>query len=171
MATAQNIQLRNPIGGKKSGFIVFLPAYKRGQSHDSVVNRRRNIERVIAGGFQTATMFDAILKRAILPQSVDLYLYRAGTDETAEPIYARAAGGDEVPTEPKTRAALADQITAGDARWDLVVTPPADAGPMSYYRAWLVAGLVALVFGAGARLYVVVAAPGNAARVGEQTDS
>jgi CHASE1-domain containing sensor protein len=47
----RNIQLRNPIGGKKSGFIVFLPVYKRGQPHNSVVSRRQNIEGVIAGGF------------------------------------------------------------------------------------------------------------------------
>jgi hypothetical protein len=75
MATAQNIQLRNPIGGKRPGFIAFLPVYKPGTLHDSIVSRRRNFEGVTAGAFQTATVFNAILAQAVLPPSVDLFIY------------------------------------------------------------------------------------------------
>ncbi len=44
MATAQNIELRNPIDGKRAGFLVFMPIYKPGLPHDNVMTRRRNVD-------------------------------------------------------------------------------------------------------------------------------
>jgi diguanylate cyclase (GGDEF)-like protein len=153
MATVQNVQLRNPIGGKRPGFLVFLPVYKQGLPHDSVETRRRNLLGVIAGAFQTGTVFDAILQKEILPQNVDLYLYPTSAEGDAAPLYTRAAGKYEMPVEPKSKASFADlphwsaPLTAGDARWDLIVVS-AQPGLIGYYRAWLVVGLIALVFGA-----------------------
>ncbi len=58
MATAQDVPLRNPIDGEARGFLVFLPVYKSGLPHDSVVTAPEPLG-VIAGVFQTATLFDA----------------------------------------------------------------------------------------------------------------
>lgn len=151
MATAQGVQLRNPIGGKRPGFLVFLPIYKAGQPHDDVVSRRRNLEGVIAGVFQTDTIFDAILDTTVLPRTVDLYIYPPDAGKDAPPLYARAGDGRELAIEGKTRAALAElphwssAITAGDGQWDLVVVP-VEWGPANYYRSWIAVGFVALVF-------------------------
>jgi len=153
MAAAQDIQLRNPISGKRAGFLVFLPVYKAGEPHDTVPSRRRNLEGVIAGVFQTDTIFDAILDKTVLPRNVDLYLYPANADQDAPSLYARAGDGGEMAPQGKTRAELAElphwstAITAGDGRWDLVVVPDR-WGPESYYRSWIAAGFVALVFAA-----------------------
>jgi diguanylate cyclase (GGDEF)-like protein len=151
MATAQNIELRNPIWGKRAGFLVFLPVYKAGVPHDNVMARRRNVAGVVVGVFQTSTVFDAILKKALLPQSVDLFIYSVDLGEDAPPLYAHILGGEREPTA--TRASLAKSLhwsgslTAGDAHWDLVEVP-ASLDPVSHYRAWLVAALIALVFAA-----------------------
>ncbi len=151
MATAQSIELRNPIDGKRTGFLVFLPVYKSGLPHDNVMTRRRNIRGVIAGVFQTSTVFDAILKKAVLPRSVDLFVYQANVGEDAQPLYSHIVGGEQKPTA--TRASLSKlphwsaPLTAGDAHWDLVAVP-ASSSPTSYYRAWFVVALVTLVFAA-----------------------
>jgi len=151
MATAQNVQLRNPIEGKRAGFLVFLPVYKPGLPHDNVLTRRRNVQGVIAGAFQTSTVFDEILKKALLPQSVDLFIYPANVGEDAPPLYSHIVGDERKPMA--TRASLAKlrhwsaPLVAGDAHWDLVAVP-ANSSPISYYRAWLVVALIALVFAA-----------------------
>ena len=153
MATAQNIQLRNPIDGKREGFLVFSPVYKPGLPHGTVASRRRNLEGVIAGVFQTDAIFNAILDKGVLSRNVDLYLYPVGADEDTPPLYARAGATGEKPAEANTRAALADMpsrsapISVGDRKWDLVVVPDPSQS-MSFYRAWIAAGFVALVFAA-----------------------
>jgi diguanylate cyclase (GGDEF)-like protein len=151
MATAQNVELRNPIDGKRAGFLVFLPIYKQGYSHDSVLTRRRNVEGVIAGVFQTSAVLDSILKRAVLPRSVDIFIYPTNTGEDSPPLYSRVVGGEQKPTA--ARASLAAlphwsaSLAAGDAHWELVVVP-ASFSPINYYRAWLIVVLISLVFAA-----------------------
>jgi CHASE1-domain containing sensor protein len=52
MATAQNVLLRNPIGGDRWGFFVVVPVYRPGLPLDSVEARRRNILGVIVGNLR-----------------------------------------------------------------------------------------------------------------------
>jgi CHASE1-domain containing sensor protein len=74
IATAQNVLLRNPIGGERPGFLVVVPVYREGMPTDSVEARRRNVLGIIVGAFQTGAVLDAILATAMLPRNVDLYL-------------------------------------------------------------------------------------------------
>ena len=154
MATAQGIQLRNPIGGQREGFFAVVPIYRHGAELNSVEERRRNTLGVLVGVFQTAALFDAILDRATLPQNVDLYLYpsRSGAGCNA----GLSARGREPRTAAHGQAARGAcraarrgprPLKAGDARWNLVVVP-AQEGVISFYRAWLVLAAVILVFGA-----------------------
>jgi CHASE1-domain containing sensor protein len=85
MATAQGIQLRNPISGQREGFIALIPVYRHDAELNSVDERRRKTLGVIVGAFQLAAVFDAILDRTTLPQNVDLYLYPAQSGPTAMP--------------------------------------------------------------------------------------
>jgi len=153
MATAQNILLRNPIGGQRPGFFAVLPVYRKGVPHSTVDERRENTLGLIAGAFQTAAVFDAILNKAILPKSVDLYLYPSQAGADALPVYMRGAVGSDQPIEAKPQEALAGlpywstALNVGDASWDLVVVPR-QAGLGSFYRAWLVLAAVLLAFGA-----------------------
>ncbi len=153
LATAQNVQLRNPIVGQRSAFIGVLPVYRKGMPLETVADRRENTLGMIVGAFQTAAVFNAILDKTILPKSVDIYLYPTQAGADALPVYMRGAAGRDRPIEAKPQKALAGlpvwstPITAGDASWDLVVVPT-QGGLESFYRAWLVLAAVLLVFGA-----------------------
>ena len=153
MATAQGIQLRNPIGGQRRGFAAVLPVYRRGMPIGGVNERRENTLGVIIGAFQTSAVFDSILSKAILPKTVDVYLYEVKADADALPVYMRGAVDRLEPIEAKSERELSQtadwsmEITAGDASWNLVVVP-APLGLTSFYRAWLVLAGVLLVFGA-----------------------
>ena len=153
MATAQGIELRNPIGGQLAGFLALVPVYRHGVDLNSVEGRRSNTLGVLVGAFQTAALFDAILHRVTLPQNVDLYLYPADAGPDAMPVYLRGAASRSQPLTDKPKKALAElplwsgPLKAGDARWNLVVVP-AEAGATTYYRAWLAFATVILAFGA-----------------------
>ncbi len=153
MATAQNVLLRNPIGGDRCGFFVVVPVYRPGLPLDSAEERRRNTLGIIVGAFQTGAVLDAILAKTTLPQNVALYLYPTHADADSSPVYARGATGRGEPFEPKSEAALAglpywsSTLKAGDANWNLVVVPM-KGGLLTFYRAWLVLAAVILVFGA-----------------------
>jgi diguanylate cyclase (GGDEF)-like protein len=153
MSTAQDVLLRNPISGQRTGFMAVLPVYRKGLPIDTLVERRANTLGIIVGAFQTAAVFDAILAKATLPETVDLYLYQAGAGDDALPIYMHGSAGRDHPIGAKPKKALAGlpylstPITAGDASWDLVVVP-GQGGLESFYRAWLVLAAVLLVFAA-----------------------
>jgi GGDEF domain-containing protein len=93
------------------------------------------------------------LSKAILPKTVDVYLYEVKADADALPVYMRGAVDRLEPIEAKSERELSQtadwsmEITAGDASWNLVVVP-APLGLTSFYRAWLVLAGVLLVFGA-----------------------
>jgi diguanylate cyclase (GGDEF)-like protein len=151
ITAAQNLTLRNPIGGARRGFLFFAPVYRPGAPIETEQQRHSNILGVVVGVFQTTAVMDAILSTAALPQDVDLYLYPADASADAMPVYSRGAAG--APVDPRTRVDLAGYptwsgaVNAGAAHWN-VVAVPASKGLTSYYRAWLVFAAVVLVFAA-----------------------
>ena len=153
IATAQGIQIRNPISGLRDAFLAMIPVYRRDADIESIEQRRRNTVGVIVGAFQTEGVFDAILARANLPQNVDLYLYAAHSGPDAMPVYLRGAASRNQPLDGGPQKALAGlpfwstMLKAGDTKWNLVVVPMQE-GLISYYRAWLASATVILVFGA-----------------------
>ena len=154
MTIAQDVFLLNPFDENRMGFIAFLPVYRQGVPHDTVIERRRNITGVLAGVFRTAKVLDSILDKATLPRNVDLYLYANDGDADAAPVYTRVVSDEDAVPVPVTRASLAVEpywashpIKAGDVSWDLFVVS-AGRGLIGYYRAWLVVALIALVFAA-----------------------
>jgi diguanylate cyclase (GGDEF)-like protein len=151
LATAQNVKLRNPIGGLRSAFFGVLPVYRKGVPHETIAERRDNTLGVIVGAFQTTAVFDTVLDRGVLAKSVDIYVYPSHAGEDSLPIYMRGAVGRDQPIEAKPLKALAGvpwstPIRAGDVMWQLVVVPT-ENGLASFYRAWLVLIAVLLVFG------------------------
>jgi diguanylate cyclase (GGDEF)-like protein len=153
LATAQNVKLRNPIGGERSAFFGVLPVYREGMPHETAQERLENTLGVIIGAFQTTAVFNAILDRAILPRNVDVYLYPTQAGDNPLPVYMRGAVDRRQPIEAKSERELSQTadwsmvIKAGDASWDLVVVPT-QGGLASFYRAWLVLAGVLLVFAA-----------------------
>jgi diguanylate cyclase (GGDEF)-like protein len=153
MATAQDVQFRNPIGSSRRGFIAVIPVYRHGTLLNNAEARRQETLGVIAGVFQPDAVFGAILDRAKLPQNVDLYVYPSQASADAMPIYWRGNAGREGPLKPAPRKALdgfdswTSTLKAGDAAWNLVVVPPRSS-VTHFYRAWLVLAGVILVFAA-----------------------
>ena len=151
VAAAQDLTLRNAIGGTRQGFLFFVPVYRTGVPIETKEERHNNILGVVVGVFQTSAVMDAILSTATLPQDVNLYLYPASAETDAMPVYSRGVRGETA--DPRSRADLAGlpswsgPVKVGDAHWNLVVVPVSE-GLISYYRAWLVFAAVLLVFGA-----------------------
>jgi diguanylate cyclase (GGDEF)-like protein len=151
IAAAQNLTLRNPIGGARRGFLFFAPVYRSGAPIETEEERHNNILGVVTGVFQTSAVMDAILSTAALPQDYDLYLYPADAGSDAMPVYTRSPSGELAAL--KSQAGLAGlptwsgPVKAGTARWNLVAVPGGKT-LTSYYRAWLVFAAVILVFGA-----------------------
>jgi len=151
MATAQNIWLRIPIAGQRSGFLAFLPVYKQGTSTDSLEQRRRNTLGVVAGAFQINALFNSILDGKMLPHNVSLRLYAADKGANASPIYLREARDETGPI--KLNPAIDAEtpvwtapVRLGDVTWTLAVAP-IQPGIIGFYRAWLAAAGVILLFG------------------------
>lgn len=148
MATVQGVQLRNPIGGLRDGFLALIPVYRRGAELNSLDERRCNTLAMVDGVFRT--VFGSILDHVTLPQNVDVYLYPAQSGPEAMPVYWRGAANREHALKAESQKALADVqpwttvLKAGDAKWNLVIVP-VRGGLISYYRAWLVLAAVLLV--------------------------
>ncbi len=151
MAAALDIVLSDQGKDDRNGFFVALPVYRRGLPRATVAERRQNVLGILGATFPTKTILDAILKGAGLPQNVDLYLYPAQAG--AAPVYLRASPLHRTPLKPMSLAELekaphwSGALKVGDASWNLVVTPT-KGGLTSFYRAWIVLVIVALVFGA-----------------------
>ena len=152
IATAQTVQLRNPISGTREGFLAVLPVYKQGLPDSTITDRERNTLGVIVGAFQTGAIFESILNAAKLPHGVDVYVYATDRAE-APPVYVRGAASRVQPLEAKSEAERrkgehwSAPLKGGDANWALVAVPSHE-GLIGFYRAWLVMGAVLLVFGA-----------------------
>ncbi|MGZ5918036.1 MAG: putative bifunctional diguanylate cyclase/phosphodiesterase [Methyloceanibacter sp.] len=153
MATAPNIRLRHAENVARHGFFVALPVYLPDLPHNTVEERQRNTLGILGAVFQTAPVLDAILKAAALPPSVDVSLYAADAGPDVRAVYVRSSPLHANPVRPRTRAEVlalphwAGTLTAGDANWDLVVTPM-QGGLTSFYRAWIVVVIVVLMFAA-----------------------
>jgi CHASE domain/Diguanylate cyclase, GGDEF domain len=114
IATAQTIQLRNPISGTREGFLAVLPVYKQGLPDSTIAERRRNTLGVIVGAFQTGAIFESILNTAKLPHGVDIYVYATSDGAGAAPVYMRGAASRVQPLEAKPDAEVTDPAQAGE---------------------------------------------------------
>jgi hypothetical protein len=103
-----------------------IPAYRHGLPHDTLEDRRRNTLGVIVGAFQTAAVFDSIVRKAKLPQHVDLYVYPSKAGTEGRPVYVRGAASREHALEPKSEAAL-----AGMPSWSAALNAETRAGNSS----------------------------------------
>ena len=115
VASAQNVTIRNAIGGLRNGFFAAIPAYRQGMPHSTIEDRRRNTLGMIIGAFQTQTIFDSILRHAKLPQEVDVYLYPSLSGPGALPVFTARLG--------RPRSAAGAEAKGGLGGVDVVVCP------------------------------------------------
>ncbi len=150
-ATSAVFRLPAEVGDERA-FLVMLPVYRTNMPHDSVESRRRNLRGLVVGVFRVRLMAETILARATTETGLDLYLFAAGAEGQAPPIYFRAAHGQASPTGGQGLASViagrhwSGEVRVGDALWRLVAVPVAGGpGMPNHYGAWLalLGGLIA----------------------------
>ena len=147
-AAAQNVLLRGQDDHAR-GIFVALPVYRVDASQGNGPPLR-TLHGVLSATLETVPFLDAIVDEAILPKTVDLYLFPANADGDALPAYARTGSAKDqtarkadIQATPHRAAGLA----LGDARWDLLIRPNGH-GPAGYYWAWLVVVIIGFGFAA-----------------------
>jgi diguanylate cyclase (GGDEF)-like protein len=145
-AATANFRLQSK-RGRGYEFYVVLPVYRPGAPHLTLGERRENILGFVRGPFQFHLMVEAALNKVEAP--VNVYVFEAGSDGSAQPIYARRDG--MMSDEKVPRGELTSQefqwtgtLSLADRSWDVVVVP-SGAASLAYHRAaWIVlaAGII-----------------------------
>jgi diguanylate cyclase (GGDEF)-like protein len=139
-AASSNFLLRSG-EGDRTGFFVVLPVYARGQPHDTIQDRRKNLVGFVQAAFQSGLMMETIVHNAVAPVGLDLYFFDAdGVRIHFHPSRLRASAPD-----PLSHAALMSglhwsrRIQVGDVQLTYVATPiPGGPGIVSRSGSWVV---------------------------------
>lgn len=148
LSASGNILLQSA-SGDRNGFFAVLPVYLKDLPHDTLEDRRRNLEGFVQGVFQFSVMVDAILAATKTP--LDIFLFDADARASDMPTHVYSSGARYTPPGHQSLATLArvphwaSELSAGDKHWKLVATPPSGASRIGNHdRAWIVlaAGLM-----------------------------
>jgi CHASE1-domain containing sensor protein len=90
--------------GNRRGFFVLSPVYKKGLPHQTVEERRRNLEGFVQGVFQLDSMVETILTPLKTP--LDTYIFEPDSGPTALPIHTHSSSLRPGSAEPKPFATL-----------------------------------------------------------------
>jgi PAS domain S-box-containing protein len=71
---------------REGGFVVFLPIYKPGLPHDTLDDRRVNLQGYVSGAFRIRDMMNTALKAAHM-EGIDIRLYDARAGEKKQLLY------------------------------------------------------------------------------------
>ena len=148
-------------GGAQHGFIFSLPLYRKGSSHDTVEDRRRNLVGFVHGSFITAKMIETIISASTTPQGADLLFYEPDAGPDALPLYVHSSRLRTVALVPTPRYSLMTgphwtrNLMAGNDPWMTMVAVPSPGGPLMsrHDRAWIVL-IFGLIISGGASAYL-----------------
>jgi diguanylate cyclase (GGDEF)-like protein len=133
-------------GGPQSAFLFSLPVYKRGQPHETLEDRRRNLAGFVHGSLITAEMIDGIIAANETPMGLDSFFFAPSAGPDAPPIYVHGSRLRTTPVETENRAALAANphwsrnLVADGQPWMTMELVPMPDGPLivKHDRSWLV---------------------------------
>ncbi len=74
---------------RQAGFLVFLPIYRSGLPHDTVGERRLNLQGYVNGAFRIRDIMNTVLKSAEV-QNIETRLYDARGGEKKRLLYDRS---------------------------------------------------------------------------------
>ena len=132
---------------RQAGFLVFLPVYRSGLPHDTVDERRLNLQGYVNGAFRIRDIMNTVLKSAGV-QNIETRLYDAQGGGKKRLLYDRLQAGDTKgpPVEQvggRKFAALPRTITLDMAQspWVLEFTPTKEFFlAQRSWQAWVVLG-------------------------------
>jgi diguanylate cyclase (GGDEF)-like protein len=147
--------------GAEAGFLFSLPIYKRGSSHDSIDDRRRNLAGFVHGSLNTSKMIDGIITANKTPKGLDSFFFAPHADTDAAPVYVHPSRLRTTPVAPMTRASLATErhssrgLMADGQPWLMMEMMPMPGGPLiaRHDRAWIVL-IFGLILTAAAVIYI-----------------
>jgi diguanylate cyclase len=133
-------------GGTQSGYVFSLPIYKRGAPHDSIEDRRRNLNGFVHGSLNTAKMIDGIITATKTPKGLDLFFFQPGGGRDDLPTYVHGSRLRKTPAEPMSEASLAAtlhwsrDLMADGRPWMTMEVAPMPDGPLvvQHDRSWIV---------------------------------
>ena len=161
LAASPVIELHSGNGDRR-GFFVLSPVYKKGLPHQTVEERRRNIEGFVQGVFQVHTMVEDTL--AAINAPVDIYVFAPESGGGMVPLNVYAASFANKPAEAKPLIATptglhwVKELKVADLPWTLALVLTATAGMTSDLMGWLmlavglaVTGLIVAFMSSSAR--------------------
>ncbi len=140
--------------GQGSGFLIFLPIYKRGAPTGSVQNRRKGLQGFVVGVFRLADLVDRALAY-LRPEDIDVYVLDKSAPAGERLLNFHPARTRTQRRQPASESELygrkgrkgIHQVTTielGGRQWSIVCTSPPDLVAMnrtSYPWVVLVSGL------------------------------
>jgi diguanylate cyclase (GGDEF)-like protein/PAS domain S-box-containing protein len=162
LAISEDIKLRY---GGGTGFFGVLPVYRQGEPHDTVEDRRNNLDGFIRATFETSVMIETILTTTTKPAGLDLYFFDPKSARDAPPAFFHSSRQYENTNKPLQRAVLDaglnwyGSISIGDRQFIVVAARTAGGlGSTSHIGAWmvlvgclLISGIVATYFWSSGR--------------------
>jgi diguanylate cyclase (GGDEF)-like protein len=142
------------VAGNVHGFLFSLPVYGRGRPHDTVDERRQNLQGFVHGAVMTGVAFEHIIATTTSPSGLDLYLFPADAGPDTQPLHVHpsrlrqtALAGASLATVTAGRH-FTEMLSAGEAHW-IFAAVPVPGGPLEikHDRAWLVLAASLLVGG------------------------
>ena len=133
----------------RDGFLVYLPAYEKGQPTGSVAERRKNLLGFLIGVFRPNEMLEAALAK-LQPEGIDVCLYDPSVPAPAYPFHFHAsrlrnehkeADDWQRLDEPRGMRHLAKLNVAGHP-WTIICLPTSDF--VASRRTWWSWGMLAV---------------------------
>lgn len=140
--------------GDRSGFLVFVPVYKNGLSHDNLGQRRENLAGFALGVFRIDRMVDTILQTVTLAAGFDIYLYDRAAAPGDQLLHFHSSRLDTSPRSPLPETDVAAglhwerTIEVAGRSWTMLFSPlPAVVAARKGKLAWgvLAVGLMITV--------------------------
>jgi len=150
VVASNTLQVRSG-AGDRSGFLVVLPVYRRGQPFDTLKDRRQNLEGFVLGIFQIGVMIDATLANVVPP--LETYFFDPAARWGDMPIYVHSSRLRPEPAVPVTLGALlavphwAGDLAVNGKHWKLIVPRPQGSIGRSHDRAGLIFAACLLITG------------------------
>ena len=138
--------------GLHSAVFLFAPVFAFDARHDTVQNRRVNLEGFIRVTFLPGPFIDHVFRAVKGPRGVDFSFFLRGAGPNAFPFHVRSSLLRSTPAEPRPRATLeaglhwTGEVTLANATWTMIGTPiPGESNFVNYQHAWTAAGATLLL--------------------------
>jgi diguanylate cyclase (GGDEF)-like protein len=145
-------------GGLLSGSLFSLPVYRQGLPHNTVEDRRQNLQGFVHGSITFSTMIGTTMA-----EGIDLFFFAPNAGPEDPPVFMHGSRLRQTPAQPLSASALAAgphwsrDLMADGQRWLTMEVVPMPDGPLivRHDRAWIVL-IFGFIFTAVAMIYMSV---------------